>query len=187
MMETMKKFRDLIIEEINVAVAALDLNELQTAVKEIIDADHVFCDGLGRSGLVVSGFAMRLGQMGKESALVGEATAPAFEKGDLLLLCTASGSSPTLLHHAEQAKAYGGKVILITGRGDSPVAGLADALILVHAPDKDLSGRQQGSIQPMGSLFEQTAQLICDIMSVKLMEELELTSEEMRRRHANIE
>ena len=109
MMETMKKFRDLIIEEINVAVAALDLNELQTAVKEIIDADHVFCDGLGRSGLVVSGFAMRLGQMGKESALVGEATAPAFEKGDLLLLCTASGSSPTLLHHAEQAKAYGGE------------------------------------------------------------------------------
>ena len=67
------------------------------------------------------------------------------------------------------------------------MAGLADALILVHAPDKDQSGRQKGSIQPMGSLFEQTAQLICDIMSVKLMEELELTSEEMRRRHANIE
>lgn len=183
----MEHIRNVIVEEIKTAADALDVSQMQAAVKAVTDADRIFCDGLGRSGLAMRGFAMRLGQMGKKSALVGEATAPAFEKGDLLVLCTASGSSPTLLYHAEKAKSYGGKVLLITGRTDSPLSAIADGVILVQAPDKDQEGEKKGSIQPMGSLFEQTAQLVCDMMSVMLMEELHLTSEEMRKHHANIE
>ncbi len=187
MTDSMEKIRNIILEEIRTVVGALDLSQMQAAVREVMNADRVFCDGLGRSGLAMRGFAMRLGQMGKESTLVGEATSPAFEKGDLLLLCTASGSSPTLLYHAQKAKSYGGKVMLITGKSNSPLSDIADGIILVQAPDKDQEGAKKGSIQPMGSLFEQAAQLVCDIMSVKLMEELQLTSEEMRKHHANIE
>lgn len=186
-MNKMEKNRTIIIEEIQTAAEALNLKELEAAVEEIRRADRVFCDGLGRSGLAMRGFAMRLGQMGKKSALVGEATAPAFGKGDLLLLCSASGSSPTLLYHAEKAKSYGGKIWLITGKTDSALAALADGRIFIAAPDKDQEGAQKGSIQPMGSLFEQTAQLVCDLMAVRLMEELGMTSEKMRKYHANIE
>lgn len=187
MMDTMEKIRNRIVEEITAAADALDPAQMQAAVKELKEAGRVFCDGLGRSGLAMRGFAMRLGQMGRKSALVGEATAPAFEKGDMLVLCTASGSSPTLLYHAEKARSYGGKVLLITGRTDSSLAAAADCMILIQAPDKDQEGEKKGSIQPMGSLFEQTAQLVCDMLAVKLMEELHLTSEEMRKHHANIE
>lgn len=187
MTDTMEKIRNIIAAEILGAVGALDVSQMQAAVREVLNADRIFCDGLGRSGLAMRGFAMRLGQMGKESTLVGEATAPAFKKGDLLFLCTASGSSPTLLYHAQRAKSYGGRILLLTGKTDSALSVLSDSMILIQAPDKDQEGAEKGSIQPMGSLFEQTAQLVCDMMAVRLMEELQLTSEEMRKHHANIE
>ena len=56
--------------------------------------------------------------------------------------------------------------------------------MLVKAQDKDAMGT---SIQPMGALFEQSAQLVCDMTVLELMDQLQLTSEEMRKHHANIE
>lgn len=180
-------YRTQILEELRTAFDALDLDQMRTAVQEIADAKCVFCDGLGRSGLAMRGFAMRLGQMGKKSALVGEATAPAFGAGDLLVVCTASGASPVLLYHAERARIYGGRILLITGNDHSPLAEMADARILVPAPNKDQEGMERASVQPMGSLFEQISQLICDLLAVDLMDRWDLTSEEMRKYHANIE
>lgn len=187
MRNEMAGYKNQILSELKNAFEALDDGQLRSAVQEIAGAGRVFCDGLGRSGLSMRGFAMRLGQMGRKSALVGEATAPAFSAGDLLLLCTASGTSPVLLYHAQRAKSYGGRVFLITGNAGSPLAKLADGLILVQAPDKDQEGQGRASIQPMGSLFEQVSQLICDLLAVKLMDLWGLTSEEMRKYHANIE
>lgn len=183
----MEKYREIIINEVETSINAIDLIQVENMVQEITKAKRVFCDGLGRSGLAMRGFAMRIGQMGKESALVGEATAPAFQAGDILVICSASGASPTLLYHAQKAKKLGGKVMLITGKTNSALSELADGMIIVYAPDKDQEGASKGSIQPMGSLFEQTSQLVCDLMAVKLMEKLKLTSEEMRKFHANIE
>ena len=91
MKRDMSGYRTRILEEVREALEALDLEQVETALEEIINAEHVFCDGLGRSGLSMRGFAMRLGQMGKKGVLVGEATAPAFGSGDLLVICTASG------------------------------------------------------------------------------------------------
>lgn len=187
MKQDMAEYRTQILGELSAAFEALDLGQMNAAAEEIAGAGCVFCDGLGRSGLAMRGFAMRLGQMGRKSALVGEATAPAFSAGDLLVICTASGSSPVLLYHAQRARSYGGRVLLITGKEHSPLTELSDARILVPAPDKDQEGQGRASVQPMGSLFEQTSQLICDLLAVSLMERWNLTSEEMRKYHANIE
>lgn len=187
MSKNMEIYRTCMLKEVQTAFEALHLDQLRKALEELERAEHVFCDGLGRSGLSMRGFAMRLGQMGRKSVLVGEATAPAFEKGDLLVLCTASGTSPVLLYHAQRAKGYGGRILLLTGNPCSPLAELADALILVQAPDKDQEGQKRASVQPMGSLFEQVSGLVCDLMAVTMMDRLGLTSEEMRKYHANIE
>lgn len=187
MKKDMNEYRIQIQKEIQTALEMVDLEQLDAAVQQIMDADRVFCDGLGRSGLAMRGFAMRLGQMGKKSVLVGEATAPAFEKGDLLLIDTASGTSPVLLYHAGKARDLGGRILLITGNRHSPLAEMADGLILVQAPDKDQMGLERSSIQPMGSLFEQVSQVLCDLLAVALMDRWGLTSEEMRKYHANIE
>ncbi len=187
MKRDLKDYRTLILEEVGTAFAGLDLGQIDGALEELERAEQVFCDGLGRSGLSMRGFAMRLGQMGRKSVLVGEATAPAFQKGDLLVICTASGTSPVLLYHAQRAKDYGGRILLITGNAYSPLAELSDVRILVQAPDKDEEGQKRASVQPMGSLFEQVSGLACDLMAVTMMGRQGLTSEEMRKYHANIE
>ncbi len=187
MKRDMSGYRTRILEDVREALEALDLEQVETALEEIINAEHVFCDGLGRSGLSMRGFAMRLGQMGKKGVLVGEATAPAFGSGDLLVICTASGTSPVLLHHAKQARRYGGRILLITGNAHSGLSELSDALILIQAPDKDQGGEARASVQPMGSLFEQVSALVCDLMAVTFMNRQGLTSDEMRKYHANIE
>ncbi len=187
MSDSLKTYRDTVCSEVEELLLSLNLDEVKYMVQEILTAPKVFCDGLGRSGLAMRGFAMRLIQMGKESVLVGEATAPAFEKRDLLILCTASGSSPTLLYHAEKAKECGGKVMLITGKRQSKLAEISDGMVLIEAPDKDRKSEEKSSIQPMGALFEQGAQLVCDMMALEIMEQMGLTSEEMRKHHANIE
>lgn len=129
---------------------------------------------------------MRLAQLGFQSCMVGEATAPAFGAGDLLLICTASGTSPALLYHAQSAKELGGTVLLITANLHSPLAGLAQEVILIPAPDKD-GPQASASVQPMGTLFEQTAQLVCDMLVLQLMRQTGTAAADMRKRHANIE
>lgn len=183
----MPDYRKTILEELGASLKNVKETEIAELAERILEAGKIFCDGLGRSRLVMQGFAMRLVQMGLKGVMVGEATAPAFENGDLLLICSASGSSETLRYHAGRAKECGGKVALITAKEQSPLTGYVSGEILIGAPDKDARKGEGASVQPMGTLFEQSAGLICDAVTLELMKRLELTSETMRKYHANIE
>lgn len=180
-------YQKQIIAELSETFLAVKPEQLQAVVERIQCCSKVFCDGLGRSSLAMRGFAMRLVQLGLQGFMVGEVTTPAFEKDDLLLICTASGTSPVLLYHARQAVKNGGKVALITGSPTSPLAELATDIILIPASNKDSNQSELTSIQPMGSLFEQTSQLVCDTITLMLMEQTNISSDDMRKRHANIE
>lgn len=180
-------YQERIITEISTTIMSVNPYELKNAVSRICDSRRIFCEGLGRSALAMKGFAMRLMQLGLQSQMVGESTATAFDTGDTLVMCTASGSSPVLLYHAQLAKNLGGNVILITGNMQNPLAELADEIIMIPASNKDSADSERVSIQPMGSLFEQTSQLICDLMVLELMEQCGISAGEMRKRHANLE
>ena len=187
----MADYREQILKELTDSLRRVKEEEIGEMVEKILGARRVFCDGLGRSRLVMQGFAMRLVQLGLSGAMVGEVTAPALGKEDLLILCSASGASETLLYHAEKAKSYGGEILLITAKEQSALSEYARTKVLIEAPDKDAGKRgkegNSASIQPMGSLFEQSAQLVCDAAVLVLMDRLGLTSEKMRAYHANIE
>lgn len=180
-------YRERIITEISTTILSVNPDELQSAVLRICNSRRIFCDGLGRSALAMRGFAMRLMQLGFQSQMVGEPTATAFDTGDTLVMCTASGSSPVLLYHAQLAKNQGGNVILITGNMQNPLMELADEIIIIPASNKDSLDSERFSIQPMGSLFEQTSQLVCDLMVLEIMEQCRISVGEMRKRHANLE
>lgn len=130
-------YRERIITEISTTILSVNPEELQSAVSRICNSRRLFCDGLGGSTLAMRGFAMRLMQLGFQSQMVGEPTATAFDKGDTLVMCTASGSSPVLLYHAQLAKNQGGNVILITGNMQNPLVELADEIIIIPASNKD--------------------------------------------------
>jgi len=179
--------RKQILNELSEAFWAVDESQLESVVKRIQHSGKIFCDGMGRSSLAMRGFAMRLVQLGLPGCMVGEVTTPAFGKDDLLLICSASGTSPVLLYHAQQAIRQGGTVAIITGSPASPLGELAGDIVLIPASNKDSNRLELTSIQPMGSLFEQTSQLVCDTLTLMLMEQMNISAEEMRKRHANIE
>jgi 6-phospho-3-hexuloisomerase len=78
-------------------------------------------------------------------------------------------------------------VAIITGSPTSPLASISDDILLIQTSNKDSSDSEKVSTQPMGSLFEQVSQLICDTMVLELMEQSAISADDMRKRHANIE
>ena len=142
--------------------------------------ERIFVGGAGRSGLMLKAFAARLSQMGRTVYAAGETVTPAVERGDLVFLASASGSTRTVLHYAQTAKDAGAELLVITASQDSPLAAIHPADVLLPCGGKDTSA---GSAQVMGSLFEQALLLFCDAVVMAL----DPDPDAMRRRHANLE
>ena len=68
----------------------------------------------------------------------------------------------------------------------STLGTLADYSVVLPGAPKD-HNTQQGTIQPMGSLFEQTLLLVCDASILYYMESYDLSSLAMFGNHANLE
>jgi 6-phospho-3-hexuloisomerase len=105
-----------------------------------------------------------------------------------LVVCSGSGSTKSLVNHAQKAKEVGAKVALITIDPESPIAKMADVVIEISAPSpKSAKAGEIKSIQPMGSLFEQSEALYMDTLILMLMERKHMDSDTMFGRHANME
>lgn len=154
-------------------------------IERIGQAKRIFCDGKGRSGLAAAAFAMRLVQMGIQAHLAVEATSPAIEAGDLLIVFTASGETENLVSHVITAKKAGAEIAVVSTNADSKIASNADCCVLVSANSKDKAGT--ASVQPMGSLFEQSILVMCDVICIILMEKRQLKEQDLRIRHNNME
>ena len=128
---------------------------------------------------------MRLIQMGFTALVVGEATTPAITRDDMLLICSASGETPMLVEHAAKAKKVGAAIMLITTSEASSLAVLSDSMITIDASSK--TTRSDASVQPMGSLFEQSTAILLDIIVLCLMEKHGISSDDMYRNHSNLE
>jgi 6-phospho-3-hexuloisomerase len=97
-----------------------------------------------------------------------------------------SGGTPSLVQYASRAKALNARLALITTAPNSPIGQQADVVVRIEAASPKVSGVRP-SVQPMANLFEQSLLLLLDIVTIQLMHERGLTSEEMFRRHANLE
>jgi 6-phospho-3-hexuloisomerase len=65
--------------------AAMPENALDGLIEEIVKAKRIVVFGLGREGLQMRGFAMRLFHMGRDVAVWGDMTTPALGPGDLFI------------------------------------------------------------------------------------------------------
>jgi 6-phospho-3-hexuloisomerase len=137
-----------------------------------------FCGGQGRSGLVAQMAAMRLMHVGFDVHVVGEATAPAIGRGDGLLMVSGSGETPVSLHLATTARRFGARLLVVTARADSTLAGLADTVIEVPAIETSQFG---------GTLFEQSALLLLDAVALDITGGDRKAYASMQRRHTNLQ
>ncbi|MFF2275607.1 6-phospho-3-hexuloisomerase [Agromyces sp. NPDC058126] len=159
---------------------------LSAVAAEISAAPRVFVLGAGRSGLALRMTAMRLMHLGLDVHVVGEATAPAIARNDLLLTASGSGTTAGIVHAVRTATDGGARIAAITATADSPLAAAADAVVIVPASDKlDRSGA--ASAQYAAGLFEQSVMLIGDAVFHALWKRSGADPEELWRRHANLE
>jgi 6-phospho-3-hexuloisomerase len=104
-----------------------------------------FFSGQGRSGLVAQMAAMRFMHAGYDVHVLGEVTAPSVRRGDGLVLVCGSGQTPISVGLAGVAKSEGAKLVVLTHKPHSKLAGMADVLLSIP---------METTVQFGGSLFE---------------------------------
>jgi 6-phospho-3-hexuloisomerase len=168
----------------------VDAKELDAFEKMLLGARRIFVTGLGRTGLMARGFAMRLMHLGRRVYHVGDVITPAIRRGDVLVICTRTGRSPVLVYYVDIARRAGARVAVVTGVRRTPVARRADAVLLLPSEGRNPSRRGRAAAKdaaPLGSLYEQALLLVLDAVVVRLMDTLGLTASDLRRIHTTFE
>lgn len=176
-------------KEIGLCTKRIDADTVLSLLDEIDNANHVFVAGIGRSGLSIRGFAMRLMHMGRSVYVAGDVTTPSIAAGDLLFIGSGSGSTGSLVSMAKKAKSLGARISLITIDPGSPIGAMADRVVRIAAPSPKAKNSSDAveTIQPMGSLFEQSLGVLLDSMVVMLMRRHGMNTDGMFQKHANLE
>ena len=177
-----------VLKEVGQTLERVDSAGVDEIVQFLEQAGSVFVAGAGRSGLMIRSFAMRLAHLGRSVQVVGDVTTRGIGHGDVLLVASGSGETRGILTMAQSAIENGAKVGVITIFPESSLARLAECRVVIPASTPK-SGQHNPvtSIQPMGTLFEQSLLLTLDAMVMMLMEKLGQTSEQMFKLHANLE
>lgn len=180
------EFAAKIVEELKLSFSRMPESTGDRLADAIVEANRIFIAGAGRSGLMIKAFAMRLMHLGFRVYVIGETVTPGVEEGDLLLIGSGSGETRTLIGMADKAKSLRARVAVLTTQPQSSIGVLADLVLPLPGAPKDHAGSSL-TIQPMGSLFEQTLLLFLDAVILRLMSERDETSTTMYGKHANLE
>jgi 6-phospho-3-hexuloisomerase len=176
-----------IVQELSQTAHFISDEQAEKLVSQILESNKIFVAGAGRSGFMGKAFVMRMMHMGIDAYVVGETVTANLENGDLLIIGSGSGETKTLVAFAEKAKSLGGTVAVITISPESTIGKLADIIVKLPGVTKDQSVGDYKTIQPMGSLFEQTMLLFYDAVILRFMEKKGLDSNKMYGKHANLE
>jgi len=185
------------LKDLEGVFAAMPEDALDGLIEEIVAARRIVVFGLGREGLQMRGFAMRLFHMGRNVAVWGDMTAPAVGPGDLLIVSAGPGdllivsAGPGDLATARAlagiARKAGARTALVTAQPKGELVRHVDVVTLIPAQTMADDRGGKLSVLPMGSLFE-TAQMIAfELAILKLRPRFGETAETMRARHTNLE
>ena len=182
-----KKTVSQILEEVSATLGRMSPDGLERLVEAVLAADRIYVAGGGRSGLMAKAFAQRLMHLGLVTYVVGETTTPAIRRGDLLVSCSASGETQVTVLVSEVAHKAGARVFAVTATPDSPMARLADEMIVIPAPPRRGPSASGPSAQYGGSLFEQALLVLLDAISLEIGRRRGTPPQEIASRHANLE
>jgi 6-phospho-3-hexuloisomerase len=170
-----------------VAPLSLKMNDrgikaLEEMIESITTAKKIFLYGVGRSGLVAKGFAIRLVQLGLNVFFIGESNTPMVEKDSLVIILSNTGQTMSAVQTANITRRIGAKVIAITSDPHSKLANAASDVILIAGDDDGSDERK--SFAPLGTAFEEASWFLLDAILAVLMKKLGETDHSMRKRHA---
>jgi 6-phospho-3-hexuloisomerase len=176
------------LDDLAAVFAHLDPAPVERAVEAIAAARRIALHGVGREGLQVKGFAMRLFHLGLDAHVVGDMTTPPLGQGDLLVVSAGPGHFSTVWGLMGVAKREGARTLVVTAQPDGACPRAADLVLPIPAQTMaDDQGAAATSVLPMGSLFEGAQYVLFEVMILKLRDRLKVTSEAMRAHHTNLE
>jgi 6-phospho-3-hexuloisomerase len=159
--------------------------ELEKLLDAIVKAKCIQVFGMGRMKCSVRAFVMRLMHMGFDAHVVYDTTCPNIGPGDLLI---ANGACTTICYTVmDFAKRAGASVAAITANPYSKTAKLCDVIVNLRGQVHGGRTYEIPSIQPMAALSEQTIFVFEDIVIQLLMKKLNITVEQMAKRHTNLD
>ncbi|MDO4323797.1 MAG: 6-phospho-3-hexuloisomerase [Lachnospiraceae bacterium] len=183
-----REYTEIVIRELKDTMEKVLPEGGEQLTNMILNAKKILVAGAGRSGLAAKAFAMRLMHMGFDVYVCGETITPNLESEDLFFVVSGSGTTGSLVSMTQKAKAIGAAVATVTICPNGAIGQLADLIVEIPAPTPKANvGQNYTSIQPMGSLFEQSCLLYLDCVILRLMEKKQNDSASMFTRHANLE
>ena len=147
----------MIFDELNILWDSIDHAQLAAVVEEIVKCKgNIICLGAGRMGYAVQSFAMRLSHLGFKAFMIGDTTLPRVGEGDLIVVNSSSGETPSIVLLAKLARDHGGRLICFTSDARSTLAEMSE-IVIVYQKYK--------SLQLMKSIYEQFSFLLFDYIS----------------------
>ncbi len=187
MTESLRALAKGALNDLEGVFAVMPEDALDGLIEAIVAARRIVVFGLGREGLQMRGFAMRLFHMGRDVAVWGDMTAPAVGPGDLLIVSAGPGDLATARALVGIAGQAGARTALVTAQPEGELARHVDVVTVI--PAQTMANDHGGglSVLPMGSLFE-TAQMIAfELAILRLRSRFNETADTMRARHTNLE
>jgi 6-phospho-3-hexuloisomerase len=175
------------LAEIGEVFHHIDDTKVDGAIDMIATAGRIAAYGVGREGLQVKGFAMRLFHLGLKASVVGDMTTPRIGKGDLLLVSSGPGYFSTVAGLMDVARQGGAKTLLVTAQPKGKCAEMADFVLTLPAQTMADDQSERVSVLPMGSLFEGAQYILFEVIILRLRDKLGITPEQMRNNHTNLE
>src|ERR1700728_3077072 len=133
MAESLAQLSKGALNELAAVFAAMPENALDGLIEAIVAAKRIVVFGLGREGLQMRGFAMRLFHMGRNVAVWGDMTTPALGPGDLFIASAGPGDLPTAQTLVEIARKAGARTVLVTARPSGGLASHVDIVTVIPA------------------------------------------------------
>ena len=175
------------IAEIAVGTAAIDPAGAKATVDAIASAKRIALYGVGREGLMIKAFAMRLYHLGLDAHVVGDMTTPPLGVGDLLVVSAGPGMFSTVAGLVGVAQAAGAATLCFTAQPDAEIPGICDTVMVLPAQTMADDSGAKTSVLPMGSLYEGVQFLACEILVLMLAQRLGVGAAAMRANHTNME
>jgi 6-phospho-3-hexuloisomerase len=165
----------------------LDEGPVDRAVEAIAAARRIALYGVGREGLQIKGFAMRLFHLGLQAHVVGDMNTPRLGAGDLLVVSAGPGGFSTVEALMGVAKRDGARTLVVTAQPGGACPRAADLVLTIPAQTMADDRRPSTSVLPMGSLYEGAQYVLFEVMILKLRDRLGISAEAMRANHTNLE
>jgi 6-phospho-3-hexuloisomerase len=175
------------LAELGQVTGRVDPAEAEAFVAAIAGARRIALHGVGREGLMMRAFAMRLFHLGLDAHVVGDMTVPPLGPGDLLIVSAGPGHFATVAAYAGVARAAGARVACVTAEPAGPVPAGADLVLTIPAQTMARDTGGPVSVLPMGSLFEGAQFVVFELLVLALRDRTGETAASMRARHTNLE